>query len=208
MFNFFEQPWTLFISAAVILYAIFRFRSIFPKKRLWWQWLIPPFIAVIAFGLDYFIQTDFEKINTLINTGIKAVEEENISVIEAIVSANYKDSFHYSREQLRSHCERELSQSLVEENKKVSVQLEISPPTATADLTVVVKFEKDSYVAQSYKQSLITRVKLYLQKESVRPRSPLGEAEGPDGQNKKWFINRIELLAIDNQPVSWREIRE
>ena len=50
MFNFFEQPWTLFIIAAAILYAVFRFRSISPEKYRWWQWLIPVFIAVSAFG--------------------------------------------------------------------------------------------------------------------------------------------------------------
>lgn len=191
MFNFFEQPWTLLIIAFVVLYAMFRLRGIFPKKRYWWQWLIPVFIALSAFGLDWIVQTDFEKINALVDTGIKAVEDENIGAIEAIVSADYKDSVHYNREQLKAHCERELSQSLVEQSSKLSVQLEISPPTAIADLTVVMKFEKDSFVAQNYKQSLIVRVKLYLQE-----------------QNKKWFINRIEILAIDNQPVSWREIRQ
>lgn len=191
MFNFFEQPWTLLITAFVVLYAMFRLRGVFPKKRHWWQWLIPVFIAVSAFGLDWLVQTDFEKISALVNTGIKGVEEEDAGAIEAIVSADYKDSFHYSREQLRAHCERELSKSLVEQSNKLSMQLEISPPTAIADLTVVMKFEKDSYVAQNYKQSLIVRVKLYLQKE----------------QNKKWLINRIEMLAIDNQPVNWQQIR-
>jgi hypothetical protein len=191
MFNFFEQPWTLVIIAFAVLYAIFRFRSIFPDKRRWWQWLIPVFIAAGAFGLDWIVQTDFEKINILINTGIKGVEEEDADAIEGIVSADYRDSFHYSREHLRAHCERELSQSLVEQCTKLFLQLDISPPTATADLTVLVKFEKDSYVAQNYKQSLVARVKLYLQKE----------------QDKKWLINRIEMLAIDNRPVDWRQIR-
>jgi len=139
MFNFFEQPWTLFITAFVVLYAMFRLRGIFPRKHRWWQWLIPVFIAVSAFGLDWIVQTDFEKINALINTGIKAVEEENAGAIEAIVSADYKDSFHYSKGQLRAHCERELSKSLVEKSNKLSMQLEISPPTATADLTVLLK---------------------------------------------------------------------
>jgi len=191
MFSFFEQPWTLFIIAVAVLYAIFRLRSIFPKKRRWWQWLIPVLIAVSAFGLDWIIQTDFEKINTLIYTGIKAVEEEETSAIEAIVSADYQDSRHSSKEHLIAHGRRELSQSLVEESKKLSLQLEISPPTATVDLIVIVKFEEDSYVAQNYKQSLIVEAKLYLQKE-------------PD---KKWLINRVEILKIDNQPVNWRQIR-
>ncbi len=153
--------------------------------------MIPVFIAASAFGLDWIVQTDFEKISILIGRGIKGVEEEDAGAIEAIVSADYKDSFHYSREQLRRHCERELSQSLIEKSSKLFMQLEISPPTAIADLTVMLTFEKDSYVARNYKQSLIIRVKLHLQK----------------GQNGEWLINRIELLAIDNRPVNWRQIR-
>lgn len=191
MFNFFEQPWTLSITAFVVLYAMFRLRGVFPKKPHWWQWLIPVFIAVSAFGLDWIVQTDFEKINALINTGIKAVEEEDISAIGSIVSADYKDSVHYGREQLKAHCERELSHSPVEESKKMSQQLEITPPTATVDLTMLMKFEGDSFVAQNYKPIVIMRGKLYLKKE----------------QDKKWLINRIEILAIDNQPVNWRQIR-
>ncbi len=191
MFNFFEQPWSLLIIAVAVLYAIFRFRNIFPKKRHWWQWLIPVFIAVSAFGLDWIVKTDFEMINALIDTGIKAVEGENISAIEAIVSANYKDSHHSSKERLMAHCRRELLQPLVEENEKVFLRLEITPPVATVELTVLMKFEKDSYVAQNYKQLLLIEAKLYLQKE----------------RDKKWLISRTEILEIDNQPVNWRQIR-
>ena len=88
MFNFFEQPWTLFITAVVVLYIVFRFRSFFPQKHRWWQWLIPVFIAIAAFGLEHFVETDLEKIKSVIKTGIKAVEEENPCVIEALISAN------------------------------------------------------------------------------------------------------------------------
>jgi len=65
MFSIFEQLWTLFIISAVVLYAIFRFCSIFPQKRHWWQFLVLVSIAAITFGLDFFVQTDLEKINLL-----------------------------------------------------------------------------------------------------------------------------------------------
>lgn len=191
MFNIFEQPWTLFIAAVVVLYAIFRFRSIFPQKRRWWQWLIPVFIAIAAFGLEELVQTDVEKINALIDTGAKAVEQENISAIDSLISADYQDSYHSSKEELMTHCGEKLSQPLVEENKKIGLQLEISPPTAIIVLTALTKFEKDSYVTRSYKQSFRIKVKLYLQKQ-------------PD---KRWLINRAELLEIDRQPFNWRQIR-
>jgi hypothetical protein len=191
MFNFFEQPWTLLIAAVVALYIVFRFRSIFPQKRRWWQWLIPPLLATAAFGLDFFVQTDFEKINELIDRGIKAVEEENPGAIEAIISANYQDSHHDSKEQLMSHCRSELSRSPVEENKKINAQIEISPPKADVVLTVMMKFDKNSYVAQNYKQFFLVKLQLYLQKQ-------------PD---KKWLICQAELLELDRQQVNWEQIR-
>ncbi len=191
MFSIFEQPWTLLGAAVITLFGVFTYRSFVPEKRYWWQFLIPVFIAAIAFGLDSIVQTDLEKINSLINKGMKAVEEEDTGAIDAIISADYKDSYHNSKERLMNHCNRELSRSLVEKNKKMSLQLEMSPPTATADLTVLMVFEKDSFVAQNYRPFLSVKVKLYLQKE----------------QDNMWLINRAELLEIDRQRVSWRQIR-
>jgi len=191
MFNFFEQFWTLLIAAVVALYIVFRLRSIFPQKRRWWQWFVPPLLAIAAFGLDFLVQTDFEKISGLIDRGIKAVEEENPGAIEAIISANYRDSYHDSKEQLMSHCRNELSRDPVEENKKINVQIEISPPKADVILTVMMKFDKNSYVALNYKQYVLVRVQLYLQKQ-------------PD---KQWLISRAELLELDRQSVNWEQIR-
>lgn len=191
MFNFFEQPWTLFIVALVVLYGVFRFRSIFQAKRYWWQWLLPALLAMAAFGLDFFVQTNLEEINTIIKTGIKAVEEENPGAIETIISANYRDSYHDSKEQLMSHCRNELSRSRVEENKKIGSQIEISPSEANVILRVRIIFDKDSYIALNYKQSFLVKVQLCLQKQ-------------PD---KKWLINKAELLELDRQPVNWEQIR-
>ena len=111
----------MFIISLLVLYGVFRFRSIFPKKRHWWQWLIPVVIAGAAFGLDYFVQTDYEKINALIKTGMRAVEEEDANAIGTIVSADYRDSHHKSKEELMEHCKSRLSRSMVEKSKKIGM---------------------------------------------------------------------------------------
>jgi len=191
MFNFFDQPWTLFIAAIVSLYIVFRVRSIFPQKRRWWQWLIPPVLMITAFGLDFFVQTNLEKVNAVIDNGIRAVEEENPGIIEAIVSADYQDSYHSNKEHLMSHCRSEMGRNPVEENKKINAHMEISTTEAEVALMVMVKFDKDSYVARNYKQSFPVKVQLYLQKQ-------------PD---KSWLISRAELLELDRQQVNWGQIR-
>jgi hypothetical protein len=191
MFSFFDQPWTLFIAAIVSLYVVFRLRSIFPQKCHWWQWLIPVFIAVAAFGFDFLVRTDLEKINAVIDNGIRAIEEENPGIIEAIVSADYQDSYHSNKEHLMSHCRSEMGRDPVEENKKVNALMEISTTEAEVTLIAMVKFDKDSYVTRNYKQSFLVKAQLYLTKQ----------------QDKRWLISRAELLELDRQQVNWEQIR-
>jgi len=191
MFDIFEQPWILLAVAVLVLFGILTFRSIFPEKRRWWQLLVPVAIAAASFGLDFFVQTDLEKINALINTGIKSVEEEDCNAIEAVIAGNYRDSFHNTKDDLMSHCRIQLTPGLVAKNKKRACLVELSPPTATATLFVLLTFEKDSYISREYKSSMLVKAKLYLEKQ-------------PD---KDWLIARAEVLEIDRQPVNWRQIR-
>jgi len=191
MFNIFEKPWTLIGIAVLVLLGLLQFRSIFTEKRRWWQWLVPALLAVAAFGLDFFVKTDLEKIRAVIKTGIKAVEQENYDTIEAIIADNYSDSYHNTKTDLMAHCRKELSRSSVEKNKKANLLIEISGRQAAAVLTVWTRFNKDSYIAQNYKQFFLIKVNLYLQKQF----------------DKTWLINRAELLELDRQPVNWRQIR-
>jgi hypothetical protein len=191
MLNIFEQPWTLTVVAVLVLFGLFQFRSIFPEKRHWWQLPLPVFLTVFAFGLDFFVKTDLEKIRAVIRAGIKAVEQENCDAIERIIADNYSDSHHDTKASLMTHCRDELARSPVEKNKKAGLLIEIKPPQATADLTAWIKFDTASYIAQTYKQLFLIEVKLHLQKQ-------------PD---KSWLINRVELIEVDKQPMSWRQAR-
>lgn len=190
MFDIFEQPWTLLTVAIIVLLVMLTVRKIFPEKRQWWQLLISAIIAVAAFGLDFLVKTDLEKINALIRTGIKAAEEEKADAIDAIISANYSDSYHNTKKDLMHYCRAMLSEPLVEKNKKHALIIEISPPTATATLTVLTKFDKESFIYQNLR-TLLTKIQLDLQKQ-------------PD---KRWLINQAEILELNRQPVNWGHIR-
>lgn len=192
MFDFFEQPWSLLGAAVIVLFGMLTFRSMFPEKRRWWQLLVPVLLAVAAFGLDSLVKTDPEKINAVINKGIKAVEEEDCNTIDEILSESYSDSHHSTKEHLLAHCRRELARSLVEKHKKRGLLIEdISGPNATAILFTLATFDKNSYVSQNYKSFLLIKAKLHLQKQ-------------PD---KRWLISRVEVLELDRTPVNWSQIR-
>ena len=188
----FEKPWPLLITAGVVFLLVLIFRIIFPQKRHAWQWLLPALLAAAAFGLDFLVETDREKINVVISTGVKAVEEENPDAIEAIIADNYRDSYHRTKNDLMRHCRATLSEPLVEKNIKRIRSIEISLPRATAIFTVRLVFDKHSYIYQSFKQQMFVKAQVDLQKQS----------------NGTWLITRAEILELDLRPVNWQDITQ
>lgn len=191
MFNIFEQPWTLLTAAAVISLVLAVLRTIWPEKKCFWHWLIPAAVVAAAFALDFLVQTDMEKIRAVIDTGIKTVERENAVKLGQIISNDYKDSYHNTKENLMRYCRELFSEPLVEKNKLMSLDIKLSTPRATAVLDVWTTFDRRSYVYQNYKPFLMTEMELQLQRQ-------------PD---KKWLITRAEILELDNQPAGWRQLR-
>lgn len=189
MFNVFQQPWTLLIAAVLALFILLITRDILPQKHRWRLWLIPVFFAVAAFGADFLVQTDPEKISAVITTVVKAVEEENPALIEPLISENYHDSFHRTKKGLMIHCTNTLSGPLVEKNIKRVGSIEISDSEATAIFTVRTLFDPRSYIYQEFKRQIHSKVKLNLRKHS-----------------DTWLITRIEILQIDRQPATWDNI--
>lgn len=192
MFDIFEQPWTLIGVAVLVFFGVLTFRSFFPEKRRWWQLLVPVFLVAAAFGVDMLVQTDTEKINSVIDAAIKAVQQEDCTAIGATIADDYSDSYHGTKGILMDHCRRELSKPLVNRGKKTGLLIKISDSNATAVLFATIIFDKNSYISQNYKSFLLVKARLSLRKQ-------------PD---KRWLINRIEILELDRLPASWKDIRQ
>ncbi len=199
----FDQPWPLLITAGFVFLLVLILRSILPEKRHDWQWLVPALLAAAAFGLDFLVETDHEKINAVISIAVMAVEEENPAAIKAIIADNYRDSFHKTKDVLMHHFRARLSEPLIEKNIKRIQAIELSSRSgealrgdesqnATAVFTLRMLFDKRSYVYQSFKQQLHVKAELNLHKQ-------------PDG---RWLITRAEILELDLRPVSWKVITQ
>jgi hypothetical protein len=191
MWNVFEQPWTFVGIAVIVLFGVLTFRGVWDEKRHWWQWLIPLAVVGSGFGLDFLVRTDPEKITAVLDMGIQAVQDEDCAAIETILAEDYYDSLHDTKEDLMARCRRRLSEPIVEKNTKTALRMEISPPKATATLTCVIKFEKESDIYQNYRPFLFLKLELHLRKQA----------------NKQWLINRVEVLEIDRQPANWGDVR-
>ena len=200
MWNVFEQPWTMLAAAVVVFLVMQTAGMVLSKKRrrlAIGRFVLPAFIALLGLGLDYFVRTDLEQIKTLINTSVKAVQNEDCNAIEPLISENYRDSFHSGKAALMAHCETVLIEPLIEKNIPHIIEIKISPPKATAVFTVRIVFDKQSEVYQNFRQMMLVKVKMYLQKEPVQPKS-----------KTNWLIGSVELLEIDMHPVGWKHIAE
>ena len=190
MFSIFEHPWGLLTIAIVVSLILLVLRWILPQKQLWYHWLLPVLLVLAAFGADALIQTDKEKITAVINTAVKAVEQENPDVLDTIISTNYSDSYHITKNRLMARCKAWFSEPLVEKNVKRILDMQITPPTATVTFTVRTIFDKHSIISEAYKREMYFKLKVNLQKQP----------------NKSWLINRAEILEIDRFPTSWKDI--
>ncbi|MHC4068912.1 MAG: hypothetical protein ACYS18_00045 [Planctomycetota bacterium] len=192
MWNFFEQPWTLLTAAIIILLILLLLRGMFSRKRFWQLLLVPVLIALIGFGLDHIVKTDNEKIRTVLKAVIQAAEEENPDGIEPFIVENYKDSLYSSKQRLMLFCRARLAEPTVEQAITTIINSEITPPTANFVFTVRVVFENQSYVAQTYKKIVMSKLKMTLSQQG----------------DKNWLISRIELLEVDLQPINWSTIQQ
>lgn len=189
--NIFEQPWTLLITAFIALIILAIIRSFLPNKCQLWLFLIPVLISAAAFGLDYILETDREKIISVIEEGITAVEKERPGIIEGIISDKYHDSFHRDKERLMLHCKSVLSKPLVEKNIKTILSTEILPPEATVLLMVRTIFDKRSFIYGNIKQ-LFIKARVELRKDAT----------------KNWLIEKTEIIEINRHPANWKDIQK
>jgi hypothetical protein len=186
----FEQPWLLLTAAALSLAVTITIRQAFLEKSRPWHFSIPVLLVIAAFGLDFFIRTDLEKINLLIKTGMRAVENDRPDLIDRIISPDYFDSYHSSKDMLMEHCRNILNRLKIEKNKKLDMKIETSPPTAAINLEVLTKFDEGKLPKEFPARFVKTKLKLNLEK--VR--------------GKKWLIKRLEPLEINNHRARWKDV--
>jgi len=190
MFNIFEKPWMLLIAAGIALIIVFIYRALRPEKRRWYQLMIPLLIAVSAFAIDIFVKTDLERINGVIKSCIKASIHEDADTIGNFIAPEYHDSLHQDKKEIMVYCRAILSEPAVKRFIKLNQSIEQSPTNATVLIKGFLFFDEKSRFYKELKPAIEIKFELGLKKYS----------------NKKWQINRVEILEIDNQHINWNNI--
>lgn len=188
MWDVFEQSWTLLAAAVLVLLVVLTIRGVLPEKRRFWQWLLPLGVAALAFGLDAAVATDLEQINGLLKAGIQAAQTEDCAVIGRLLSPDYADSYHKSKEAALAHCRSRLVPPAIEHVHKIASEIKITPPEAVATFNLLVRFEDNSVWARSYKPTALVVIQFHLRRQA-------------DGA---WLVRRAEIVEVDTMSgVGW-----
>lgn len=185
----FETPWPVLTVALIALAVVVIIRQTWPDKSRWWQLLIPVVLAAGGLGLEHFIETDYEKIESVIEAGRRAVISQDVGRIAGIVSPDYSDSSHYSKDALLLFCRDLLDQPFVERIKKQQELITISGQGAEAELSVRLHLHPQNPYAVGG-TLMYLKMKLHLTKTAYG----------------NWLISGSQIISINNQPFGWGNV--
>ena len=190
MWNVFEYPFVGVGIAFLSMVALWLYRIFRPDKKRKWHFVVPFIIIALSFGICFLVQTDKEKILAAFNTGIKSFQQQNVEPIRQIISDDYSDATHGSKELIVAYCQALFSVAAVEKVTTFSRQIQIDGTIAAFTVESMVKFTEESEIAKMGKAFLIVKARLHFKKT-------------PD---KKWLIISSEILELDKKSVSWNQL--
>jgi len=190
MLNIFEYPFVGIGIAFLSMIALWLYRALRPDKKRKWHFAVPFIIIALAFGLCFLVQTDKEKILAAFNIGIKSFQQQNVEPIRQIISDDYTDAAHGSKELIIAYCQAMFSVAPVEKVTTISRKVQIEQAAAAFTMESMVKFTEESEMARMGKAFLIVKAKLHFKKTP----------------EKKWLITSSEILELDRKPVSWNQL--
>jgi hypothetical protein len=189
MWNVTETPWLGLIVAGLAFGIVMMIRRAAPDQRNWKQLAVPALILAATLGLDYFVQTDREKIVEVFRQARRMGVTQDFSAFNRIFSPDYRDSRNRNRDELRRFCQESLAMTSLTSVRVRSQELDIRKGEATGDIRL--------------------RVWLHYRGEELEVQTPYwvrlrGEfVRMPDGQ---WRIISTEIVSVNDDPMGWREV--
>lgn len=190
MYNIFQTPWLLITAAVISLVILTVFRLGWPEKKRLWQLLLPMLLALTALGLDFFVKTDYEKIEIIFKLGSISVANEDVDSLAKLFADDYSDPVHNSKQSLVRYCHALFSQPLVEKVKLRYNKITVTPPHADALFEVAVHLESNPDLAVT-PEIIFVKMKLDFTKTP----------------HKRWLIRGSQIHAINNHPFNWNSVK-
>lgn len=190
LLNIFEKPWLLLIISAAAWMTITLIALIRGMENRRWRLLLPLLPALLAFPVDYFVKTDYEKIDSLITVLTESAVAGSTQQIDPIIAEDYSDIANNSKRQLMGYCQSIITHNHIKKINRKYFDINITRPTAVCDLQVVVILNPNSTYAMAG-TILVIDTKLYLKRSD----------------NGMWQIDSSDISKVNNHAVSWKSIR-
>jgi hypothetical protein len=184
MWNVFENCWLLLTLAGIALVGASIYRQVKPEHG-YWPLLLPVLLAALGVGLDAAVQTDYESIEIIIRLCKKAAIKQNHKEIIQYVSPDYYNRTNKTKEGLESTIKSILNSASVEKARTISHNIHLNGSVATSEFDAAVHLGQ----ANSYTQGTGF---FYVGLEFAYKK--IGE---------KWFIERVVVTSVNNQPMNW-----
>lgn len=151
-----------------------------------------PFVIVgLAFGLDFIVKTDYEKINTALYRALEGFEAQQISPIEEVIADDYADPVNASRDLILAYCQGLFHFAVVRKISVIHKEIIIEGHRAIFTAEAVVHFAEESDIAKMGKSLMLVKGRLFLKKT----------------HDRKWLIYSSELLELDRKSINWQQVK-
>lgn len=186
VFNIFETPWLLIIVSAGIwatISVVSMFRGI---QKDYYRLLIPLLLVPVAFAVDFFVKTDYEKVDNNIKIFTSSAVEQTPEKIPPIVSQEYSDKSNRSKSQFTNMCNRYFSEPNVKKINRRFFNVTFDKKTAVCQVNVVIIMNPESPYAE-FSSILTVEAKVYFAKND----------------KGRWLMTSSEIISVNNNPASW-----
>ena len=185
-YNIFQSPLLIVIASMFVWIVVSIIRLTVPEKGRKWHMLIPLVMLICAFGIDYLVQTDHEKLDSVIDEAIAAAVTCDIAAIEALLADDYADSVHRSKAAVVSAARRQLREAIIEKIKKINCLITVNNSSAIINIEAIV------HLLGHNQYAAITSI-VPIKMEVACTKVP----------NGIWRVSSADITAINNSSATW-----
>lgn len=187
MYNIFQQPWLLLAVSFVLLVVVYIIRTSYPEKQKTWHLMIPVFTIILAFGLDYLVKTDHEKVKTVLEDIVTATMNRDLNTIDKLMAEDYSDRYHPTKQSIMGICKIVVKLHNIKSMTITSHDIAVEGQKANAEMLVRLRMDASSTAIPAPEWNY-AKVKLILNKKS----------------DQSWQIKSTQLVEVNKNPVSWK----
>ncbi len=182
----YESPILLIIVSVALFCVITLFRNFMPEKRRWWQFVIPAVVFVAAFAVDYFVETDREKVRARILEARAAVLSQQPQVIIGMLDTDYQGQHGYNREAVAKKCRQYFSRPFAKKIRINYNEITVDGNKAQSILNTTVHFEESTEAGQYFTLAVIEAKIDFIR------------------HGDTWFVRNVHIEKVNNkEPPRW-----